>query len=111
MSNISKQTATAIALAHQEIERGYKLLADIEKCIEQRKDRWNEGEEDLRDSFGYRHRSMTLGIPSGSNGHQLVDVSYELAIPVIKAHIANKEALVSSLSLQAVAEANAEVKP
>ena len=51
--------------------------------------------------------SMTLGVPSGDNGHRLCDVSYELAIPVIKAHIANKEAMISSLTLQALAEAGA----
>lgn len=101
---IKKETALAIALAYQEIERGEKLLMDVTKCIEQRKERWPDANEDLRNVFGHRARSLTLGIPSGENAHRLCDVSYELALPVINAHIANKRSTLSALCIQAASE-------
>ena len=104
MTVISKATAIAIAVAYQEIERGEKLLADVHSCISERRERLAKGAEDLRDAFGHRQRSLTLGVPSGDNGHRLCDVSYELAVPVIEAHIANKRSQLSALSLKAKTE-------
>lgn len=108
MGLITKDTAMGIALAYQEIERGEKLLADVRKGLADRKERWNSADSDIKDVFGHRHRELTLGIPSGSNGHQLCGVSYELAVPVIEAHIAKSRAQLSALSSLAVVEAGTE---
>jgi hypothetical protein len=43
----------------------------------------------LRDAFGNR-RQLQLGIPSGDNGHRLLDVSPLLAESCIRAHIEKK---------------------
>lgn len=93
---ISAQTAIDIALAHQEIERGEKLLADVEEVIAKRR-----GREDgacLRDAFGRRTDGLQLGVPSGDNGQRLFNVPWELARPVIQAHIAGQRALVVALN-------------
>lgn len=108
MALIRKETALSIALAYQEIERGEKLLADVSTCIEQRKERRPDANEDLRDAFGNRARQLTLGVPSGENCHQLCYVSYELAVPVINAHIANKRAVLAALCAQASSEMKGE---
>lgn len=85
MNIITKDTAIAIAMTHREIENGTKLL---EKIAEDK--RWHES-VDIRDAFG-RQRQLQLGIPSGENAHQLYDLSWDLARPVIEAHIAKKRA-------------------
>jgi hypothetical protein len=108
MGLISKDTAMQIALAYQEIERGEKLMGDVRKAIAARKERWPDDEEDIKDALGYRHRELQIGIPSGSNAHQLVGVSYELAVPVIEAHMAKMRAQLAALSFQAKAELEAE---
>lgn len=104
---LSAQTAVAIAVAHQEIARGENLLADVKKAIAERDGKTPFGvtaESDLRDVFGRRANSLQLGVPSGSNGHKICDMSYDLAIPVIEAHIANKRAELCALSMKARAE-------
>lgn len=106
MSILSAETAVAIAVAHQEIARGEKLLGDVCKSLKERNGRGFgvSAESDLRDVFGRRQNSLQLGIPSGSNGHQICDMSYDLAVPVIEAHINNKRAQLAALSLKAKAE-------
>ena len=104
---ISPNTAVAIAYAHQEIARGEKLLTDVKQCLEERTKRWPDAELDLRDVFGRRHNSLQLGIPQGSNGHQICDLSYELAVPIIEAHIAAKRSELKALSLKARNEVDA----
>lgn len=107
MGTISKNTAIQIALAYQEVERGEGLLADVKSAIEARKDDFTDKDRDLRDVFGHQHRALQIGIPSGSNGHRLMGVSYDLAVPVIEAHIANQRAQISALSALAKAELEA----
>lgn len=107
---ISANTAVAIAVAYQEIARGEKLLADVEKCIKERQGRTNFGvtaETDLRDVFGRRQNSLQLGVPSGPGSHQICDLSYDLARPIINAHIASQKAALEALCLTARAEMEA----
>ena len=107
MSILSAETAVAIAVTHQEIARGEKLLGDVKVALDERNQRTPFGvtaESDLRDVFGRRQNSLQLGIPSGKSGHQICDMSYDLAIPVIEAHIANKRSELRALSLKARAE-------
>jgi len=107
MAILSAETAVAIAVAHQEIARGEKLLADVQKAVNERNERTPFGvtaESDLRDVFGRRRNSLQLGVPSGSSGHQICEMSYDLAVPVIEAHIANKRSELRALSMKARAE-------
>lgn len=87
---ITHDTAASIAFAHAEIRAAQELLA---KLIEANITR---DEPDFRDAFG-RKRGLQLGVPSGSNGHRLLDVSPELARYVIDAHIARMEARIGEL--------------
>lgn len=104
MPAITQQTATDIALAWREIEAGEKLLAEIEATL----DRHSRSDADIRDVFGRRQHELQLGVPSGDSGHRLYGVSFNLAVPVIEAHIANCRAKLSALTLKAVAEASAD---
>lgn len=94
---ISKQTAYDIWIAYDEITKGEKLLADIKKQADR-------GEEmNLRDAFG-RVRCLQLGVPSGENGHQLLDLQPSLAVEVIKAHVAQKKASLALINERAKTE-------
>jgi hypothetical protein len=84
---ITKETAERIWLAYREIEAGEKLLTDMKKIREQ--ESTDKYAPTLRDAFGNR-RQLQLGIPSGENGHRLLDVSPVLAESCIKAHIERK---------------------
>lgn len=94
---ISKETATAIALAHREIETAEALLKKISDALDRRE------QPDLRDSFG-RQRGLQLGVPTSETGMNLYDVPWSIARPVIETHIAAQRALVTTLSAKAVAE-------
>ncbi|GAB4059131.1 hypothetical protein [Uliginosibacterium sediminicola] len=89
---ITQETCAAIYAIHREIKAGEKLLADLMKERE-RAERNGDHQyaPKLPDLFG-RPRGLTLGVPSGENGHQLFDVSPILAESVIRAHIENKRA-------------------
>jgi len=84
VNTISQEVAAAIWQAHREIETATKLLAEI---VDKKK--WGD-EPTLRDAFG-RVRGFQFGVPMGSDGHRLFDVSPELSRHVIEAHIANKQ--------------------
>ena len=96
---ITRQTAYEICLAYDEIKNGRKLVADMQEQLKR-------GETvDLRDAFG-RPRGLQLGVPTSASGTQrLFDVAPELAIAVIKAHVAGKEALLKTLNERAILEA------
>ena len=94
---ISKQTAMDIALAYREVEAGEKLLADVQAAIEKSALR----HQDIRDAFGRTQHGLQLGVPSGENGHRLFNVPFQLAIPVIEAHIAQQRAIIAALSARA----------
>lgn len=92
MENISKDTATEIAMSYREIETAKELLGVIEKALRDRE------APDLHDVFGRRQNGLQLGVPTGHNSHRLFDVPYALAVPIIKSHIAHHEAVIALLS-------------
>lgn len=101
---ITAKTAADLWNAHREIRTGKKLLADITKAeSEFRHDRHAPS---LRDAFGQR-RHLQLGVPAGESCHQLLDVAPELAMSIIRAHIANKEAELVALNEAARTELDA----
>lgn len=105
MGLVSKDTAVKIAIAYQEIERGEGLLKDVREALDSRTKRGHgDKDTDLRDVFGRRQNSLQLGVPSGSNGHRLCDLSYDLAVPIIEAHIAQQKTQLAALSILAATE-------
>lgn len=86
MSTITKETASLIWNCHNEIESGKALLDEIEKNV------FAGADPAPPDHWGRRRCNLELGVPTGSNGHRLLDVAPRLALSVIRAHIANKEA-------------------
>jgi hypothetical protein len=96
---ISKTTAYEIWLAYDEIEKGRALAEKMRMSLK-------EGEPfNLRDSFG-RPRGLQLGVPTSETGHRLFDVAPALALAVIEAHIAGKQAELCVLSEKAKSELN-----
>lgn len=100
--NISRQTATDIALAHREIETAEDLLAKVDK-------EWREGSvPNLRDAFGRPVDGLELGVPNGQGNTRLFNVPFPLAKSVIEAHIASQRQRLSLLSVQAMIELRAK---
>lgn len=97
MAHITVQTARDIWIAYDEIAKGEKLIADMEKQLAEYQD------PNPRDAFG-RQRCLQLGVPSGDNSHRLFDVQPKLAIAVIKAHVAEKRAFLDVACERARAE-------
>lgn len=86
---ITQQTAAEIWHAYRDIEAGEKLLADMKEIRERQN--LDKTAPTIKDGFG-RPRHLQLGIPSGENGHRILDLSPVLAESVIRAHIHNKRA-------------------
>lgn len=84
MKIISMETAANIWKAHREVQTATKMLAELRD-----KKKWGDDPNPL-DAFG-RRKPYTLGIPHGDTGHQLVDLSPELALHIIEAHITRKQ--------------------
>jgi hypothetical protein len=100
--NITMETAASIWKAHREIETARKMLAELRD-----KKKWGDDPNPL-DVFG-RRRPYTLGIPSGDNGHQLVDLSPELALHIIEAHITRKMAELTDACTRASLELSGDL--
>ena len=102
---LTKEICEKIWHCHREIEAATNLMGDVKEAIKENKDRLadHEHDEKLRDVFG-RRRDLELGVPSGENAKRLFNVSYDLAVPVIKAHIANKTAQLAELNERAKLE-------
>ena len=81
---ISQETAAQIWKCYSEIEKGQKLLSEMEEAIKRGVD------PNPHDRFG-RQRCLSLGIPHGESGQMLMDVRPNLALSIIRAHIAEKE--------------------
>ena len=96
---ITKETATDIAMAHREIETAKELLIEIQRVIDN-----CEQPDDLRDRWGIKRYGLELGVPSSGNSKRLFSLDWELAKPVIKAHINKKECELVSLNEQAKGE-------
>ena len=96
---ITKETATDIALAHREIEAAEQLLAKVREQVAR------GIPSDVRDIFGRPVGGLQLGIPNGPNGHNLYQVDWSIAEPVILAHIESQRRKLVALNNQASAEA------
>jgi hypothetical protein len=95
---LTNETAYRIAAAYAEIDSAEKLLADVRAAMDRL------GAVDIRDAFGRPVKRLELGIPSGDNSRRIMHVEYELAVPVIDAHIAQKRAQLKALNEIARAE-------
>lgn len=100
-ANLSMETATRIWNAHREITVGENLRDEMKKALETGED------PNPRDGFG-RRRNLQIGVPSGDNAHRLFDVEPSLAIHIIDAHIASKQAELAKASIAARIELGAE---
>ena len=104
---ISEKTAHAILMSYHSIRVGKKLLADIEKVLE-------ESPPSFHDDFRTIRR-ITMGVPSGSNSERILDVPTNLAVAVIKATIAEHERRLVELNQCASVELHtpnvSEVRP
>lgn len=98
---ITFETARAISLAYRETEVAEKLLAEISEAMSRR------AAPDIRDAFGRHVGGLELGVPSGDNGRRLFNVPWELARPVIEAHIAQQKAVIAALTEKARIELGA----
>ena len=96
--HISYETAKAIAYAYRDIEAAEVMIADVKKAIE------NHREPDFRDAFGRPQRGLQLGVPSGESSHRVFNVQWEMALPILQAHIAKQKALIAILEEKAAAE-------
>lgn len=99
---ITIETAASIWKAHREIATATAMLAELRD-----KKKWREDPNPL-DAFG-RRRPYTLGIPSGDNGHQLVDLSPELALHIIEAHISRKQSELIEVCARAALELSGDL--
>lgn len=99
---IGFETARAIAFAYREVEVAEKLLAEISDVIGRRI------APDIRDAFGRHVGGLELGVPSSDTSGRLFNVPWELARPVIEAHIAQQKAVIAALSEKARIELGAQ---
>lgn len=100
---ISKQLAYDIAVAFESIEHASKMLAEVEEQIERERQRYPEP---IRDHFGRAVHGVQMHIPSGNTGgYRIYNVSWELARPIIKGHLADRERHLEALQVQAAFEA------
>lgn len=95
---ITQETAGRIWNCYREVEAGEKLLSDMDEA--ERHYSQDVRRETLKDAFG-RHRHLQLGVPSGDNGHRILDVAPSLARSVIRAHIENKKAELATVNEEA----------
>lgn len=100
---VSKKTAMDIALAYREVETAEELLAEISDKMDRR------DPPDIRDAFGRRQDGLQLGVPMGQGGHQLFNVPWSLARPIIETHIANQKAKIAVLTELARTEISLEI--
>ena len=95
---ISKQTAMDIALSYREIETAEQLLAQIMEALRRHE------MPDIRDAFGRPQGGLELGVPSGQGSHRMFNVQWNLARPIIEAHIADHRNRILALTEKARAE-------
>lgn len=81
---ISKETAVKIHNCHVQIENGKRLILDMKEALKK------TGDAKLDDAFGGR-RDLELGVPSGSSGHRIFGVRFDLGVKIIKEHIKDQK--------------------
>jgi hypothetical protein len=104
---ITQETAGKIWECYREIEAGNKLLEDLAADAEKHRYDDDKHEPKLEDAFG-RHKNLQLGVPSGQSAYTLFKVHPDMAISVIRAHIADKRAELARLNEIAIVEARTE---
>ncbi|SEM55268.1 hypothetical protein SAMN05192583_0601 [Sphingomonas gellani] len=95
---ISFETARDIAYAYREVETAEKLLAELAEAKT-----WHKP-PDVRDAFGRRQDGLQLGVPSGDSSRRMYHVAWELAVPIVEAHMAASRAKIAALCVKAAAE-------
>lgn len=102
---LSKEICEKIWRCHREIEASKKLIEDVKEVIQKKRDKFaiRRNAQGLEDVFG-RERGLELGVPNGENSQRIFNVSFELALPVIRQHIANKERELSEFNEMALLE-------
>ena len=98
---ITIETATDIALTYREIAVAEKLLEEVQQQIDNRA---FSNKPDLRDAFGRHVGGLELGVPTGDSSKRLFNVAWELAKPILQAHIAQKNSQLVALNEKAYAE-------
>jgi len=98
---ITAKTIERIWSCQREVSVGKELLEEMKKIEENV--RHNPAAERMKDAFGRQH-NLQLGVPSGRDTHRLLNVSPKLAVSIITAHIANKEAELIEANEQAKIE-------
>lgn len=96
---LSKSVCEKIWHCHREIEAATNLLEEVEKIVFKNNQAraHEEHAKGLKDVFG-RDQELELGVPSGENSKRLFRVSLDLAGPIIRAHIANKQSELAELN-------------
>lgn len=92
---LSKETAGLIWTAYNEIEKGEKLLIEMDEAAKK------YGVPPLSQSPFNNHRDLQLGVPASDVSRTMLYVRPELGLAVIKAHIAEKKALLETLNITA----------
>lgn len=97
MGILSQQLAGRIWNAHRELNAAKKCLEELQeqlKTSEPEISRWAK-----TDSFS--RTGIEIGIPSSESSKRMYSVGPELAVSVVRAHIADQEALLVRLSEEA----------
>lgn len=94
---ITKKQAYDLWNCHNEIEKAYKLKADMQEALI----KYNSLE--LTNVFGER-QGLQLGIPMGENSHRLLNVSPKIALQIIDEYIKEQEALLQLLNKSIINE-------
>ena len=104
---LTQETAAKIWHCYREITVSKKLLADIAEVEAENKRNGTEEKyaAKLPDAFG-RPRGLTLGVPSGEDGHRIFGLHSDLAVSVITTHVANQQAELVRLNEIAKLECN-----
>lgn len=102
---ITQETAGLIWKCYREIEAGRKLLKEMSETIAKAKR--DDLPATIQDSFG-RPCDLQLGVPLGPGARTLYSVAPDLAISVIRAHVANQEAELVKLNEIARTELSVE---
>lgn len=88
---LTKETCEKIWHCHREIEAANNLLNEIEEVLKRAENHQDKTPKGIEDVFGTSRSHLELAVPSGDTSKRLFQVSYDLAVPVIKAHIRKKE--------------------
>lgn len=86
---LTQETLAKIYHCQREIKVANELIAKVTDLLDKESPNYSEGK--LKDAWG-RSRGFELAVPSGETAHRLYELSPNLALSIIRAHIANKEA-------------------